>query len=127
MLEASRPKIHIDFTDLERIRRDAEQTRDSLLTEEEMMPVEEVPVLPEPTVPLDDFQQSILRKILKGEDVSGLIKEAHGLPEIIADGLNEALMEEIGDTAVECDGQTIVLVEDYRDDVMRILGGYTDE
>ena len=127
VLEASRPKIHIDFTDLERIRRDAEQTRDSLLTEEEMMPVEEVPVLPEPTVPLDDFQQSILRKILKGEDVSGLIKEAHGLPEIIADGLNEALMEEIGDTVVECDGQTIVLVEDYRDDVMRILGGYTDE
>ena len=124
MIEASRPKVHIDFSDLERIRRDAEKTRDSLLTEDEMMPVmEEMPAVQQTAVPLDDFQQTILKKLIKGEDTAQMIKEVHGLPEIIADGINEALYEETGDTVVVCDGQTIVLIEDYRDNVMRILGG----
>ena len=35
-IEAAKPKINIDLSGLEKIRRDALQTRDSLLTEEEL-------------------------------------------------------------------------------------------
>ena len=45
------------------------------------------------------------------------------MPTVIADGINEALFDLLGDSAVECDGQDIVLVEDYREDLIRLLGG----
>ena len=45
------------------------------------------------------------------------------MPEVVADTLNEALFDEIGDAAVECDGDDLVLTEDYRGDIIRILGG----
>jgi hypothetical protein len=44
------------------------------------------------------------------------------MPEIVADELNEALFDEIGDSVVECDGDEIILVEDYREDIMELLG-----
>ena len=47
----------------------------------------------------------------------------HGMPEVITDAVNEALFDEIGDTALECEGGSIRLVEDYREDVARLVGG----
>lgn len=45
------------------------------------------------------------------------------MPSVVADTINEALFDEIGDNVLECDGDTITLVEDYRDDLLKIFGG----
>ena len=48
------------------------------------------------------------------------------MPSIAADAINEALFDEIGDTVLECDQDALSLIEDYREDVSRILGGSAD-
>ena len=170
-LEAARPKISIDFSGLDEIRKDALETQDSLLTEEETQCTpefnavnkavrksagskkrtkensaarkntatvlsvaasphlaseqSEAAVLAAPSntsVPLDGMQMQLLRMLLRGEPVQKLIAAQHGMPSVIADAINEALFDLIGDTVVECDGETITLVEDYRDDIIGILG-----
>lgn len=170
-LEAARPKISIDFSGLDKIRKDALETQDNLLTEEETQCTpefnavnkavrksagskkrtkedsvarkntaavlsvaasphlaseqSEVAVLAAPSntsVPLDGMQMQLLRMLLRGEPVQELITAQHGMPSVIADALNEALFDLIGDTVVECDGEAITLVEDYRDDLIGILG-----
>ena len=170
-LEAARPKISIDFSGLDKIRKDALETQDSLLTEEETQCTpefnavnkavrksagskkrtkensaarkntaavlsvaasphlaseqSEAAVLAAPSntsVPLDGMQMQLLRMLLRGEPVQELIAAQHGMPSVIADAINEALFDLIGDTVVECDGKTITLVEDYRDDIIGILG-----
>ena len=170
-LEAARPKISIDFSGLDKIRKDALETQDNLLTEEEtectpefnavnkavrksaaskkrtkensaarkntaaVLSIAASPhlaseqsaaaVLAAPSntsVPLDGMQMQLLRMLLRGELVQELIAAQHGMPSVIADAINEALFDLIGDTVVECDGETITLVEDYRDDIIGILG-----
>ena len=128
-LEAARPKISIDFSGLDKIRKDALETQDNLLTEEETMGSPEIASKPSEvsvpsgvSVPLDDMQIQLLQMLLRGEPVQELITAQHGMPSVIADAINEALFDLIGDTVVECDGRTITLVEDYRDDIIGILG-----
>ncbi|UTC50227.1 TerB N-terminal domain-containing protein [Treponema sp. OMZ 855] len=170
-IEAARPKISIDFSGLDKIRKDALETQGNLLTEEETMgspefnavnkavrksagskkrtkensaarkntaavlsvaasphlasEQSEAAVLAAPSntsVPLDDMQMQLLRMLLRGEPVLELIAAQRGMPSVIADAINEALFDLIGDTVVECDGKTITLVEDYRDDIIGILG-----
>ena len=170
-LEAARPKVSIDFSGLDKIRKDALETQDSLLTEEETQCTpefnavnkavrksagskkrtkensaarkntaavlsvaasphlaseqSEAAVLAAPSntsVPLDGMQMQLLRMLIRGEPVQELIAAQHGMPSVIADAINEALFDLIGDTVVECDGETITLVEDYRDDIIGILG-----
>ena len=170
-LEAARPKVSIDFSGLDKIRKDALETQDNLLTEEEtqctpefnavnkavrksaaskkrtkedstarkntaaVLSVAASPhlaseqsesaVLAAPSntsVPLGGMQMQLLRMLLRGEPVQELIAAQHGMPSVIADAINEALFDLIGDTVVECDGEAITLVEDYRDDLIGILG-----
>ena len=173
-IEAARPKISIDFSGLDKIRKDALETQDSLLTKEETMgspeaaskqtenskhtgtpeyagdaipdtasiPIPATASMPSAatlsgsafgasgssgvSVPLDDsldgMQIQLLRMLLRREPVQELIAAQHGMPSVIADAINEALFDLIGDTVVECDGKTITLVEDYRDDIIGIFG-----
>ena len=51
------------------------------------------------------------------------LREKRRMPTVAADAINEALFEEIGDAALDCDGEEITLAEDYREDVLRLLGG----
>ena len=129
-IEAARPKVTIDLSGLEQIRRDAVITRDSLLTEEEMpetvAPEEEVP----PTaaedasdLPLDPVQIRVLRALLLGEDPSGIIASEHLMPSIVADFMNEALFDDIGDTVILCEDDRLSLVEDYIEDLEQLIGG----
>ena len=48
------------------------------------------------------------------------------MPSIAADAVNEAFFDEIGDTVVLCEGDALVLVEDYMEDIQRLLGGNTN-
>ncbi len=141
LAEAARQKITIDFSGLEQIRRDALKTRESLLTEEERLEAEVEPVkeendqeplystdpeatapgAPEPSLPLDALELRILKRLIAGEDIVPLLREKHLLPAIAADAINEALFDEIGDSVIDCDGETLSLVEDYREDLEQLL------
>ena len=163
-VEAAKPKITIDLSGLDKIRRDAQITRDSLLTEDEMReqaPEQMMKLAPEqapqqaedpavqheeqqivqpmilelPEVPkeeeksaeveipsLDDTQAQILLSVMRGEPVAGMIREKALMPSVVTDAINEALFDEIGDNVLMCEGDEITLVEDYREDLERILG-----
>ena len=60
------------------------------------------------------------------QPVKGFLRESHRMPSVEADAVNEALYDEIGDSVLECDGDEIALAEDYREDLLRILGGNTE-
>ena len=45
------------------------------------------------------------------------------MPSLEADAINEAFLEEIGDTVLLCEDDKLFLVDDYREDLERILGG----
>ena len=126
-MEASKPKITIDLSGLERIRREAAGTRDSLLTEEELdQPETTVATAPEEqasVLPLDAVQIQIVRALLRGEDVAGILRDNHRMPSMTADAINEALFDEIGDTVVACEDDRLALIEDYLEDLSRLLGG----
>ena len=42
-------------------------------------------------------------------------------PALAADTINEVLFDEIGDNVLECTDDRITLVEDYREDLNRML------
>ncbi len=141
--DAARPKITLDFSHLEQIRQDASVTRDSLLTDEEMGAGMEDSPESNPSSPtagleaengtetadgggfpaLDALHSDLLLALLRGESVEATLKAGHLMPSVAADTINEALFDEIGDNVLECDGNTITLVEDYRDDLLQLLGG----
>ena len=79
-----------------------------------------------PSAPDVPYRQ-ILLSLLRGEPVQACIKASHLMPSVVADAINEALFDEIGDNILECDGDIITLVEDYRDDVLQIFGGKSNE
>ena len=45
------------------------------------------------------------------------------MPSVEADAINEAFYDEIGDTVLFCEGDQLILVEDYIEDVMRAVPG----
>ena len=154
--EAARPRITLDLSGLERIRKDAQTTRDSLLTEAELdlpgaggMPDGPAAPTPVPAAapaapaavpdapaaapaapdapeadegPLDAVQKRILAGLLRGEDVLPVIRAEHLMPALAADMINELLFDEIGDTVLDCDGDRLSVVEDYREDLERLPG-----
>ena len=71
--------------------------------------------------------RELLTLLLQGNSVSLYLSDRHLMPSIAADTVNEALFDEIGDNVLECDGDTVTMVEDYRDDVLYLLGGKTNE
>ena len=126
-IEASRPRITIDLSGLEQIRRDADTTRESLLTEAEMEEMEESApstAVDEPcSLPMDLIQIQILRALLEEQDAAGIIKAHHLMPSMTADAINEALFDEIGDTILLCEDDKLLLVDDYIEELKQILGG----
>ena len=70
---------------------------------------------------LDETQQRILRVLLRGDPVDALLRDLRLMPSIVADAINEALFDEIGDSVIECDGSTLCLIEDYREDLEQYI------
>ena len=66
---------------------------------------------------------AILQTLLRGETAAGQIRSAHLMPALVADTINEAFYDQIGDNILEYDGDELGLIEDYREDITAILGG----
>lgn len=135
--EAARPKIHVDLKGLAQIRHDAGITRDSLLTEEELAESLGDTVCERVNAPVTakadagddpkDWYMQLLLVLLDGGSIREDLSRLHLMPSVFADTLNDMFFDEIGDNVVECDGSTVSLIEDYREDLSRILGGTKDE
>lgn len=142
--EASRPKIDLDLSKLGQIRADASVTRDNLLTEEEKaLEAEETKKIAEKENPvqkteeedkemaspqaendygLSPLEVSFLLDLVKGEDYQTLLKQNHLFLSVLVDGINDKLFDEIGDTVIDSDGDSAEIIEDYRPDLLEILG-----
>ena len=70
----------------------------------------------------EDINLKILKFIIAGKDYKRLIKSNNLFTSIITDNINETFFEGIGDNILECEGDNIYLVEDYREDIMDIIG-----
>ena len=128
--EASRPQVQVNLLELEQIRQDALVTRDSLLTEEELQEDEDIALdesiqvfPPVESFGLDALHTQILWMLVQGQSIDEQIQKEHLLPTVVTDTINEALFDEIGDNILECDGTVIQVVEDYRDEILELLGG----
>ena len=148
--ESLRPKIEVDLSSLSQIREDSATTRDSLLTDEDMdlgwsadgsssnncgadipalqsdTQTTDTPIvethdrasLQPPTAPIET---QILRALLTTGDASSIIKANHLMPTIAAEKINEAYYDQFADNIVDCDGETITIVEDYREELEETL------
>ena len=96
--EAAKPRITIDLSGLDKIRKDALITRDSLLTEEEKMEAVESFTIEVDIPELDNLQAQILLSVMRGEPVAELLRNNHLMASVVADAINEALYDEIGDS-----------------------------
>lgn len=157
--------ISIDFSQLKAIRRDADVTRENLLTDEERgvdnalsekiesevaqnepetknaqkpeLPQQQTsaqkPVIPTKTEDVPDQigkaetsvlaqYHDVLTKLLAGSDVSQDLRDKHLMASMVADAINDALYEQIGDVVIESDGDNLSLVPDYEEDVRAVLG-----
>lgn len=75
------------------------------------------PIAAPATARLDAIHSQILAALLRDEDARSIIRANHLMASIVADTINEAFFDEIGDNILECDGDTLTLVEDYREEV----------
>ncbi len=132
-------KITIDLSALKGIRDSADLTRDRLLTEEEKeetlepasadsknnMSAMQPSPLPVPALfpGLDEDSAFVLKGILTDKDMAAYLSEHRLMPEIIADTVNEAFYDTIGDSVLLCEEGKLSLVEDYREDLIQLLGG----
>ncbi len=140
-LEKAKPKVSISFDSLDQIRQDALSTMDSLLSEEERDIIEEVKEVDiaiddklkskvfenKSNIALEETEFHIISLLLNDKPVDDIIAKNMSLPEVLADKINELFFEEIGDNVVECDLGKITLIEDYRQDVERIIKGVINE
>ena len=61
--------------------------------------------------------------LIHGRPIDTYIKADQLMPSIVADTINEAFFDEIGDNILECDGDAVTVVEDYREDILKMFGG----
>lgn len=121
-IEASRPKISIDLSGLDRIREDAGITRDSLLTEDEIYDGADDDAVSDAADILSPQDAAIVRSLLNGGYPTEIISENHLMPQVVAARINEALFDDVGDSVIECEDDRLSLVEDYIDDITLLIG-----
>ena len=158
-------EVNVDTSILDNIRRDADDVRDRILTEEERGPAEVYAsaAAAEPSfmtlgskvssshlhfdacyrmAPLDDLkidcskspevhhsdllndvETAFVRCLLNGESYKELLKKNRMSVDIAADSVNEALLDEIGDTVIDMSSGEPEIIEDYRKELESIVNG----
>lgn len=119
-------RVHLDFSQLARIRADADVTQERLVVEEEEPPVSSFPApaeeeaapadLPaeEDAAELTAPELHLLRALLTNGDLAWVRAEGLMLS-VLVDGLNEKLYEDFADTVIE--GDPPAVVPDYLDEL----------
>ena len=76
---------------------------------------------------LDALHTQILCVLVHGGSPAALIKENHLMPAVAADTINAALFDVFDDNVIECEGDELLVVADYQEDILQMLGGDKDE
>lgn len=121
---AQKAKITIDYSQLDRIRREAAITRDKLTVEEELEEVPEAPAVPEtpepqeiPDTPLSPPEYRLLQCLLYDRPTDWVRTEGY-LLSVLVDGINEKLYDTFCDTVVE---DSPAVIADYIDDLKEMV------
>lgn len=130
--EQAARKIAIDYSALERIRRDAAVTRERLAVEDELEPEappsapvaapaappkpESAPEAPAEGCPLSPAEYRLMQNLLYGGDRSWVQREGM-LQSVLLDSINEKLYDSFQDSVVEDDR----VVEDYIDELKEMV------
>ena len=119
-LEREKPVISIDISKLQSIRDISEITRDKLIVEEET----EEPNAPE--TPIEQPRDSgilksplmeIMLALLKGENAEDTARKKGIMLSVAAEEINETLFDHFGDTVIDFDGDTPIIIEDYENEL----------
>ncbi len=133
--EAEKRRVSINYGMLGRIRNDADVIKDKLLdgipSDDDAIPVE--PAMPvEPTQPAppkksshaleeESQEHAFLRLMLTDGDWRLYLRSIHVPEGVMVENINNEMMDKIGDIAIEDNGNGIQLIEDYREDIERII------
>lgn len=123
------PKIDIDLSKLENIRRISLVTRNKLIVEEE--PADEnIADAPQANTPqnaepencgFDPLFTLLIRRIIQNGDCEALARENGFMLSVLIDSANEAFFEEFGDNVISFEGDSPIITEDYLDDLKGML------
>lgn len=116
--EREKPKIELDLSKLQDIRRTALETQDKLLPEAE---AEDEPPAPPPACGdtiLGDTEHRLLCALLRGESYDALLRETGAMLSVLCERINEAFFDRFGDTVLVWENDTPVLLEDYREELV---------
>ena len=133
--------VVIDSSKLESVRQDAQETSQKIMTSEEIDNVpdvqndvkeekivevvsaetDEVDSSDESSV-LDADEAAFLILLIDGLDWQKFLKTTRMMPSLIVDSVNDKLFEEFGDTVLEMRDGKPVVIEDYLEDLKRMLG-----
>ena len=121
-------KVEIDLSKLDDIRSAAELTRERLIVEEESddpLTVEPESVEPavsvENALQLDDVELAVLHALLCGGDVQSVLQGTGRLLSVVAESINEKCFDTFADTVLVFEGDTLIMLEDYVDELKGLL------
>jgi len=125
--QAEAKKITIDFTRLDKIRNDADMTREKLTVEEEEWDTTEYADMPGIATPvcaparndtgLADAEYRLVQCLLYGRDTGWVQKEGLMLS-VLVDGINEKLYDTFLDTVLD---DSPAIIEDYIDELKEMV------
>ena len=123
--------IRIDTSKLSAIRKAADETRDKLLVDEDLI---EQDIETSESVSgnvqnddtnevrlLTDAESAYLTELIKGGDSAQTARKYDIMPSVLADSVNEKLFDIFNDTVILFDGDEPELIEDYTDELKDIL------
>ena len=125
-LERGKPVISIDISKLQGIRDISEITRDKLIVDEEEPEEPAAPVTsieePRDSGILKSPLKEIMLALLKGENAEDTARKKGIMLSVAAEEINETLFDHFGDTVIDFDGDTPIIIEDYENELKGMLG-----
>jgi hypothetical protein len=132
-------KVEIDFDKLDDIREVSQKLTEKLVINDEEEVEDEIAVAEEKTNDicdiidvsgenpynsfvrmLNDIQMHLLKAIANKEDAYSVARKLGVMLEVVIEDINEVALETTGDTVVDVD---CTIIEDYLDDIKKVLGG----
>ncbi len=136
--EAEKRRVSINYGMLGRIRNDADVIKDKLLdgipidddgmsspmgenamSMDKVQPIERTPS--QSTHDNESRERTFLRLILTDGDWREYLRSIHVPEGVMVENINNDMMDRIGDIVIEDNGDGIQLIEDYREDIERIV------
>ncbi|MBR0600302.1 TerB N-terminal domain-containing protein [Sinanaerobacter chloroacetimidivorans] len=124
------PKIEIDISKLQNIRKTALETQNKLIVEDsEEITISDVPeaaaqvaaAVQEDAANLSNIEYEFMKCLLYGKDYSDLVKSNGLMLSVLIDSINEKLFDLFCDTVLIFDGDEPELIEDYEDELKAII------